>query len=460
MPELKENASLPAGRSKTRWNAINKDVLYLDFRAEISAFDKAFYKEDKNKSRVDKRKQLRRQSKKLKIAISEKIESQKSHGYERIFKNYIFSPVEIELVNKIVGNDYQEITYIEHDYYLSGSFSIYLKKGNDQIYSEAFAGSGETSVVRLVYALERAEEKTLVLLDEPETSLHIEAQYKLQQYILEKIKEKHLQVVISTHSPFFAKNLPDCAIKILKAETELEGKINIFNSAAADESSFHLGYRSNHANKINVYVEDKLAQAIVNRVCKDHLSESDNDLLSINPYAGGDSALIKLAGIESSKQQSNIALLFDGDCEPSESIPNQTQIPESEEGNLESKIKSLFGSCPPIPSDSNNMAQKIKNYRNFLDFALKRFKYLPFKTPEAFLVENCEELKNRGDKKDPKECIKNYVKEQIGSSGGISAENIISFQRQLLSKVPKNHSGFKSIADTLRHFITLRSPSL
>ena len=77
MPELKENASLPAGRSKTRWNAINKDVLYLDFRAEISAFDKAFYKEDKNKSRVDKRKQLRRQSKKLKI-IKMRIQNSKN----------------------------------------------------------------------------------------------------------------------------------------------------------------------------------------------------------------------------------------------------------------------------------------------------------------------------------------------------------------------------------------------
>ncbi len=40
MPEWKEG---DPGRSKTRWNVIEKKVVFLDFRAQISAFDKFFY---------------------------------------------------------------------------------------------------------------------------------------------------------------------------------------------------------------------------------------------------------------------------------------------------------------------------------------------------------------------------------------------------------------------------------
>ncbi|WP_446445867.1 hypothetical protein, partial [Shewanella sp. 1180_01] len=41
MPEYK--ACHAEIRSDTRWNAINKDVVYIDFRAELSSFDKFFY---------------------------------------------------------------------------------------------------------------------------------------------------------------------------------------------------------------------------------------------------------------------------------------------------------------------------------------------------------------------------------------------------------------------------------
>ena len=52
--------------------------------------------------------------------------------------------------------------------------------------------------------LQEGEVARLLLLDEPETSLHPGAQVKLQRYILDQIKKKHLQVVISTHAPAFA----------------------------------------------------------------------------------------------------------------------------------------------------------------------------------------------------------------------------------------------------------------
>lgn len=83
-------------------------------------------------------------------------------------------------------------------------------------YSEANAGSGEIAVVQLVRRIEKARDYSLVLLDEPEVSLHPGAQENLKEYLLEAIKTKKLQVVISTHSPTLIKGLPSSAIKLFK----------------------------------------------------------------------------------------------------------------------------------------------------------------------------------------------------------------------------------------------------
>src|SRR5690606_39346468 len=59
-------------------------------------------------------------------------------------------------------------------------------------YSEAFAGSGETAIVILVHKIFNATNESLILLDEPETSLHSGAQKRLMSFLIEQcIKKKH-----------------------------------------------------------------------------------------------------------------------------------------------------------------------------------------------------------------------------------------------------------------------------
>lgn len=456
--KYKRKGELPAGRSMTRWNSIKKDVLYLDFRSEISAFDKAFYKDSETISRPAHRARLRRRSKPLKQALDEERTSYHYRRKERIYENHTFTSDEISLVNGILGSEYKRITYIEHDFYMSDSFSVYLQAGEIQNYSEAFAGSGETSVVRLVYALEKATPGSLVLLDEPETSLHIEAQYNLQEYIIEKIKNKFLQVVISTHSPFFVKNLPACAIKILTADSELDGKVRIVNSAPAHESSFRLGYRNTQTNKINIYVEDRLAKAILDYVSYHHLTSAEQDLLVIQCQYGGASDLIRMAGYEINKAHSNIAFYFDGDCKKVDSIPASSTIPDSKNGELRAIIENCVGECPKMPCDSGNDGQKVENYRKFLDYAKKRFRYLPFKNPESFIVESHPDFQ---PKDDPKVLLLKHVEDKLGTSGDVSSDDVFAIQRELLNDIPKNHKYFQVIAKTLKEdLITLASPAV
>ena len=458
--EIKNNKPLPEGRSKTRWNAIKKAVLYLDFRAEISAFDKAFYKVNKSESRQKHRERLRKRSKPLKIAIENEQQSRVYKTKQRIFKNYTFTEKQIDIANHILGTEYKKIIYLEHDFYYSLSFSIYLQKGDNKQYSEAIAGSGETSVIRLIYALDNAKNKSLILLDEPETSLHIEAQRLLRDYILQMIGEKKLQVVISTHSPFFAKGLPDCAIKNLTIDDNTK-KVTIGNFTPAEQSSFHLGYERNNAAKVNIYVEDILAQSIVQYVINSSLFQArERDQMVVHHYISGETGLLQLAVSEALKQQSNVAFLFDGDANPCfknqdlEEIPNPLDIPVSQNSRLKGMIESTFGSCPKFPRDSNKPLQEFENYKKYLTFARTRFRYLPFKNPEEFIVQNSD-LKNRQDNSDPKKCIKNYTEEMFGSSrvGDLTSDEIFYMQRMLLAKIPSYNEDLKKIADILKTYL-------
>ena len=452
MPAIPSNGRIPNGRSKTRWNALKKDVLYLDFRAEISAFDKAFFKDDRNSTRPAHRNRLRKQSKSLREAIDKQLTSKIHYQRERIFKNHAFTTKQVQTVSEILNTNYSSIIYIEHDFYHSGSFSVYVKKGNEKNYSEAFAGSGETSVIRLVYALSNAREKSLILLDEPETSLHIDAQYRLRDLIIETIKAKQLQVVISTHSPFFAVDLPENAIKIMVTD-DLTGKIHIINSALPDESSFHLGYRRTNATKVNVFVEDKLAHSVTHHVYTKKLTLAQRDRILITPYSGGKDALLNLAAMEMSKGESNVCFLFDGDSKPNNPIPRSENIPSAQDHDLENILVQTFGMCPRFPLDSNNGAQKILFYRKFLNFASDRFKYFPFTTPEQFIVDNNSEFSGYTDKSQPKKILDRFAQSKLDSSGEVRANEIFVIQRQLIGTIDSNDPNFGEIANILIGFL-------
>lgn len=452
MPALPVGGQMPEGRSVTRWNALKKDVLYLDFRAEISAFDKAFFKDDKTLTRPAHRQRLRKQSKSLKEVIDNHLSTKVHYQKERVFQNYTFDEQQRIIVSTILDTNYTSIIYIEHDFYLSGSFSIYVKKGSAKDYSEAFAGSGETSIIRLVYALDKAPKNSLILLDEPETSLHIDAQYRLKDFIIDKIKTKKLQVIISTHSPFFAKNLPENAIKIMNMD-ESTGRVRIINSAPPDESSFHLGYKRHIANKANVFVEDKLAFAVAQHVFSTQLSSAHKDKVNIIAYTGGKDALLKLAVAEMSKGHSNACFLFDGDQLPLEGIPDPGAIPPADNVNLENILEQTFGTCPKFPLDSGNEDQKFKFYRDFLSFARNRFKYFPFTTPEQFIVDNNEQFSTVADKTDPKKILDDYAKEKLSTSGEVNSQEIYTLQRQLIPLIARTNEAFTSIKESLEAFL-------
>ena len=75
-------------------------------------------------------------------------------------------------------------------------------------YSEAHMGFGEARVMHLVTLLETLPEKCLVLIEEPETSLHPSAQYELGSYLVSVSSRRGHQIMLTTHSAFLLQALP------------------------------------------------------------------------------------------------------------------------------------------------------------------------------------------------------------------------------------------------------------
>ncbi|WP_041974410.1 AAA family ATPase, partial [Streptococcus pasteurianus] len=71
----------------------------------------------------------------------------------------------------------------------------------NSIHSSEGIGDGIWSVFTIIDAIYDATEKSVVVIDEPELSLHPMYQKKVLELLLEASKTK--QIIISTHSPYF-----------------------------------------------------------------------------------------------------------------------------------------------------------------------------------------------------------------------------------------------------------------
>jgi predicted ATP-dependent endonuclease of OLD family len=179
---------------------IIKNVVYLDFRSELSAFDKFFYFGNlKNSIAKNKQEFIRGKSSSLnKLFTKEKrfINSSTRKLNDPVEE---LSDTEIYWISFILNRNYTGGLSVLHELYRNEGYSV-LFETNFAKYSEAFAGSGEMAVVRLVREVLNAEQFSLILLDEPEVSLHPGAQSRLMIFLLEQIKIKKHQIVLTSHS--------------------------------------------------------------------------------------------------------------------------------------------------------------------------------------------------------------------------------------------------------------------
>lgn len=459
--------------SNTRWDVLKKNVVYCDCKEYVSAFDLFFYHYDFESTKTQRTKQdfIRNRSKPLAKVLNGGDTQYSYYRKEMVDENISIDSEVCQKVSDIMGEMYSDIKILTHRFYSKSSGNkpsktIWIKK-NGKEYSEAFAGTGEARIILLVNDILNATEKSLILIDEPEISLHPSAVYRFKNFILEQaIKKKH-QIVITTHSTQLVKDFPKEAIKLV---SKIGDKIRIDENVNFQNAFFELG--EDYKDKKLIYVEDRLAKAIVEYVINHEDNENLKSNVRVQYLPGGAEQIVQNHILPSASEgQSNKFYWLDGDKRRSYEegkvkyikchfLENgkviSKNIPEAEYQYLGDIISELsLASNLKIDVSGNkgqkNQSELINKQKMFIDYWAQYVDFLPCLTPEEALA-RLDASKNNipyDFSKDPngKGYFKQKTENELNTS--VDSDEIFYEQRRSLGKLTKDDELYINIKNML-----------
>lgn len=450
---------------RDRWNAIKKDVVYLDFRAELSAFDKYIHHQSFDHWTPDatqKRYKAVVRSKWIAKALDGAVLPQKQAA-KLIQSVRDLDQSEVEMIASILGKPITRISMVDHRFFGPTGSTVRLHlSGTGATYSEAHAGSGEYAVVRLVDAIRKAVPRSLILLDEPEVSLHPGAQIELLRFIEQEVLAHGHQVVISTHSPTLASGLPPRAIKVFGFDTTQQRVVLVADGCSATEAFAHLGHTTSAASRPRLIVEDELAAELVRASLRRH-NPTRMDTLDIVPFPGGADGIVKnvlstvaLAGV------GKTSILLDGDQLPTTSSTSTDVKADADaalaEPNKKAALLELwshqFHRTPPHLHSDSGGSRDPQNLHMCVVWAVDHLGYLPGQTPEEAIAKEAdpEASPSGGD-------WKNYWVEKVRAdlhltaTETVHADQILHNQRAELAALADASPLLQHIYDTVERII-------
>jgi len=374
------------GAASDRWLPVDRKVVHINFKSEISAFDRFFYFET-GQTKEEKHAAMLREARRLKWVIDNSKTSCVLWGRERVFENRPLTAAELASVKYILGHEYLAATIVRHTLYpgyRGQDISVLFQKPS-MSYSEAFAGSGEVAVVSSVLKILSADDGALVLLDEPETSLHPGAQRRFLAFLLDRIKVAKIQVVISTHSPEFVHGLPDSAIKVL-AETPT-GKVAVGNSSSSLVAFKRIGAKV--GGKVRVIVEDDLALKVVD-LARRQLPDGEQEVFDFVVVAGGASMIFTHYIPSAIAAKDDTYVLLDGDQRFAKPLPDLETVAPADEPGLGDRILESVGAVPALylsgGDDLNLCEKKIAAQKAYISWIDSRVSFLPRVVPEEIVI--------------------------------------------------------------------------
>lgn len=454
----------PTDGSKTRWNTIDKDVLYLDFRSQLSAFDWAFYHAEAYSAgsltflqalRLRKA-TIRNRSRRLAAAISDGRKSDIWYGIERIIEPiHTVSNEELTAIKAILGRDYESIRIIHHRYFgKQGGWTVLMKTAGIQ-YSEAFAGSGEYAAVMLVCSVFQASPKSLILLDEPEVSLHPSAQRAVVDFLSNIARQRHHQIIFATHSPEMIRILPVNAIKVLSIRAD-DGRVDIPSQEVAPHAAFEaVGASYDHPT---VVVEDRLAAALVEYAIKDLQIAASVDVKFIP--GGAETLWSHYLPMWAHDERENLLLLLDGDQFTAQPPASGQVAPDALESTV---VAALKGNEPKLPygaSETDSSAHRAESLRTVLDWRRSFVNFLPFDTPEEFLLRarasRLNEVVPEEEMANSKAAWSRIAANELGRPS--TGDEIFVFQQAEINKLSSTDESVAAIGTIVQTFVEGLTP--
>lgn len=130
-------------------------------------------------------------------------------------------------------------------------------------YSEIHMGCGEGRVQSMIRRLEAVPDKSLIVLEEPESSLHQSAQFRFGRYLVDLAIRRGHQILLTTHSDFVLRALPQSSAVFLHLSASGLQPISSIPSMHAISL-----LTEGNAPAITVLVEDDCAQVVLAEIIR------------------------------------------------------------------------------------------------------------------------------------------------------------------------------------------------
>ncbi|MGL4503939.1 MAG: ATP-dependent nuclease [Planktothrix sp.] len=261
-------------------------------------------------------------------------------------------PSEVELVSslpveqnikdwtcKILGKSYERIE--THTFKLrKRTDKINSVQQNNVSYSEPHMGYGEARSQYIIRIIESLPAKSLILLEEPEISLHPSAQYHFGCYLVDATLRKGHQIFLSTHSEPLLSALPSQSrIYLEKTKFGIECLKGLPPSQA--QSFMSEGYDK----ALVIFVEDEKTKSTAKAILSEIIRRVEPKFLSsVGIYPAGDCTTVKTLVRNLKETNIKVAGVLDAD---------QTPIPKE-------NILALPGELAPEKELFNN--HKVKEH--------------------------------------------------------------------------------------------------
>ena len=105
------------GRSKDRWNAITKDVSYINSKLTIGAFERAMTFEPEGQNKTERHRLLLNAARKLHAAFGGNTRTHMGRK-QAVIKKFSLDGEEVSTISKILGRSYGDIHCLYHMFFV------------------------------------------------------------------------------------------------------------------------------------------------------------------------------------------------------------------------------------------------------------------------------------------------------------------------------------------------------
>ncbi|OIJ16500.1 hypothetical protein BKP45_21065 [Anaerobacillus alkalidiazotrophicus] len=126
----------------------------------------------------------------------------------------IFNDNEIAELSYIVGKQYESCYIYELELDDEEVPYFFVKTGGLE-YGTELMGLGELSILYIIWNMKRISEKSIMIIDEPETYLSYQSQVSILDIMARYSSEKSIWMIMSTHSFGMLRKIPSQHIKLL-----------------------------------------------------------------------------------------------------------------------------------------------------------------------------------------------------------------------------------------------------